>query len=80
MNKTPERTLLCPTCGGEDFEYNVDTSFAKCKKCGREFHRGYDELLEYNSSSIEEVKKQIKHDAVEEVKDAFKGLGNIKSK
>ena len=39
--------LRCATCGScSDFEFNDDKTYIKCTKCNREYHGGYDELVE----------------------------------
>lgn len=51
----------CPSCGNTKFDTNEDKSFAKCTKCGREFHGGYMELVGLNRAMIEtyDLKQQI---------------------
>lgn len=51
----------CPSCGNTKFDTNEDKSFAKCAKCGREFHGGYMELVGLNRAMIEsyDLKQQI---------------------
>ena len=44
--------LRCETCGGESFEYNEDKSYIKCNLCNREYHDGFDELVEFNKENI----------------------------
>ncbi len=81
MDKNYKGNLLCPTCGGGDFECNEDKSFVKCKRCGREFHRGYDELLKSNQSRINSIiKDKVEKDIVDDINKAIKGFGNIKLK
>ena len=81
--------LRCATCGSSsDFEFNDDKSFVKCKKCNREYHGGYDELIELNQAHIQEemdeMKAEVKHDAEKYLRDslkkAFKGNKFIKFK
>lgn len=81
--------LRCATCGSSsDFEFNDDKSFVKCKKCNREYHGGYDELIELNQPHIQEemdeMKAEVKHDAEKYLRDslkkAFKGNKFIKFK
>jgi|LSQX01.3.fsa_nt_gb hypothetical protein len=48
--------LICDTCGDTDnFESNADKSHIKCNTCDREYHGGYDELVEYNQQRIKEI-------------------------
>ena len=50
----------CATCGCDDqFEYNEDFSYIKCKNCGREYFGGKTELLEYNTEAIEEAQQEL---------------------
>lgn len=74
--------LRCVVCGSDsDFEYNEDKSFIKCNKCNREYHGGYDELVELNEAIIDEevehTKEEITRDVHDELnailKNAFKG-------
>lgn len=59
-------SLLCPTCGCSEYEYEsgVDDAIeiAKCASCGRTVTK--DELLRENSENI--------HEHVSEVADQFK--------
>lgn len=85
-NKTIE--LKCATCGDSEFEYNKDKSWIKCNRCGREYHGGYDELVQLNTQTInEEIKKTkegLKSDLQKEfasmIKKTIKGNKNIKFK
>lgn len=68
-NITREFHPRCATCGQQDmFEYNEEQSFIKCSNCGREYHGGKEELLEYNSEEVE----ALKEDMAREVKSALK--------
>lgn len=50
----------CATYGSEDqFEFNEDKSYIKCKMCGREYLGGIEELTELNSDEIDSVKEEI---------------------
>lgn len=82
-------TLLCPTCGGDQFEFEgsdetVET--AKCASCGREFTR--DELIDENgeniSEHVKEMGQEITKDFAKEMRDtlnrAFRGSKTIKFK
>lgn len=79
-------SLRCITCGDASLEFNEDESWVKCKRCGREYSGGYDELVTLNQSEIsvqlnemkEEVSKDLKKDMTKMLKDAFKGNKNIK--
>lgn len=82
--------LLCPTCGGTQFEAmsvdDVESPLQKCATCDREITR--DELIRENSENIEvnleEVKKQVTEDVTKEVRErlskAFKGSKFFKIK
>ena len=58
------------------------------KRCDREYHGGYDELVELNQGEIneqlsemkKEVSQDLKKDLDKMLKDAFKGNKNIKFK
>lgn len=47
-------TCKCMDCFEEDFDYNKNKSFVKCKKCGRAYNGGYKELVELNREYINE--------------------------
>lgn len=81
--------LRCVVCGSDsDFESNEDKTYIKCTKCNREYHLGYDELVELNESMIREeieaTKQVIANDAKEEIlkslRFAFKDNKYIKIK
>lgn len=77
--------LRCATCGNDSrFEFNEDKTYFKCKKCNREYLGGFNELLELNQETIEEVKKEMANDVktefINKLKDAFRGNKNIKIK
>lgn len=91
MKKSYDRSiqLRCVVCGSaDDFEYNEDKTYIKCKKCNREYLGGYDELVELNQAHIQEeldnMKAEVKQDAEKYLRDslkkAFKGNKNIKIK
>lgn len=81
--------LRCVVCGSaDDFEFNEDKSYIKCKKCNKEYPGGYDELVELNQSAIQEeidaMKEEVKEDLEKDIRDmfkkAFKGNKYIKIK
>lgn len=81
--------LRCVVCGSDsDFESNKDKTYIKCTKCNREYHGGYDELVELNQALIQEevdeiqqeVKKDLKKDVTDMIKKAFKGNRYFKIK
>lgn len=74
--------LRCATCGScSDFEFNDDKTYIKCTKCNREYHGGYDELVELNKAHIQEEMEELKDEVKQDVekylhdslKKAFKG-------
>ncbi|WP_321517945.1 hypothetical protein [uncultured Bacteroides sp.] len=87
-NYSKSIALRCITCGGEDFNFNEDRSYAKCNLCNREYLGGYDELVELNqeniSENVEAMKNEIQNDLQKELsdmfKDAFKGNKYVKFK
>lgn len=70
----------CATCGNEDqFEFNEDKSYIKCKMCGREYLGGIEVLKELNSDVIDSVKEEIAKEAKAEILSSFrKAFGNSK--
>lgn len=81
--------LLCATCGSSsDFEFNEDRSYAKCKKCNREYQGGYDEIVDLNQAHIKEELDEMKAEAMEDaakylkdsLKKAFRGNKFLKFK
>ena len=91
MKKSYDRSiqLRCVVCGSaDDFEYNEDKTYIKCKKCNKEYPGGYDELVELNQAHIQEelddMKAEVKKDAEKYLRDslkkAFKGNKFIKFK
>lgn len=80
-------SLRCPTCGGTDFEYDVqsigdDASPVKCASCGLATTKG--ELIAANGESIEnqldDIKDEVAADIKKSLKEAFKGNKFIKIK
>ena len=71
-------SLLCPTCGGSQFERNqgVDETIelAKCASCGREMTK--DELIRENSENIsehvKEMGKEITRDLADELRQTLR--------
>jgi DNA-directed RNA polymerase subunit RPC12/RpoP len=77
--------LICATCGSDShFKFNEDKSYIKCTNCNREYLGGYDELLELNHETIDNVKQQIAQEAKNEIlnhlKNTFRDNKNIKIK
>ncbi len=79
-------SLRCNTCGDSSFEFNEDKSWVKCKRCDREYHGGYDELVKFNQGEIDEQVSEMKKEVMQDIKkdfdkmlkNAFKGNKNIK--
>lgn len=65
--------LRCATCGSEDqFEFNEDKSYIKCKMCGREYLGGIEELKKLNSDAIDSVKEEIAKEMKSEILSSFR--------
>lgn len=65
--------LRCATCGCDDkFEFNEDKSYVKCTFCNREYFGGIEELKEFNTDTIDEVKEQIKKNTAKYIQDELK--------
>lgn len=87
-NYNKQVPLQCTTCGDTEFEFNDDKSYVKCKRCGREYLGGYDELVRLNKDKInsevdkakKEIRKDFENELVERLKKTFKGSKNIKFK
>jgi len=75
-------SLLCATCGGEQFHFNDDKTYIKCELCDREYQGGYDELVALNQDNIDRSVKDISDQVVTDLKadiaKIFKGNKNIK--
>lgn len=83
-------SLLCPTCGSTQFEYDetLENDYAKlrCVSCDREMTK--EELIHENSENIDEHMGEMGKQAVDDVakemrkslKKAFSGNKNIKFK
>lgn len=89
MKKSYDRSiqLRCAVCGSaNDFEYNEDKTYIKCKKCNKEYPGGYDELVELNQAYIHgkvyEIQQEVQKDSEKGIKDMFDKTfnGNINVK
>lgn len=76
-------TMICPTCGGTQFEFedqSEDSTPVKCPTCKREFTKG--ELIEFNSENIsahvEEIGTEVAKDLGDELRRSFAGNKFIK--
>lgn len=82
--------LICPTCGGSQFEYGDDIESdhadVRCIGCDRVMTK--EELIDENSESINEHAREVGKEAVDDLaknmkrdlKKAFRGNKNIKIK
>lgn len=77
-----EIQMMCPTCGGTDFEVSEESDIVKCVECGLEISR--DDLLEKNQENIELHKEEIINEAKKDIekmlKDRFKGIKGVSKK
>lgn len=77
-------TLLCPTCGGTQFEHDDentdDDKIFKCASCQREITKSdlLREKEENISTHVDEVKKEIIGDVEREIQRELSGLKNLK--
>lgn len=82
-------SLICPVCGGDQFEFDdceETANIYKCPSCKREFTREL--LIEENSENISEHVKEIGDEVAKDVakelratlQKAFSGSGSIRFK
>ncbi len=64
-------TLLCISCDDTALEHSEDKTAIVCERCGREYHDGYDEVVELNQPEIEKEKENLKKEAIEDGKADF---------
>lgn len=72
MSKKLSITLLCGTCGHQDFDFNEDKTWVQCTSCQREYHGGFDELKEQNQQRIDEGVKKVADETIEDMLSDFK--------
>ncbi len=69
-------SLACQACGGEDFDFNEDKTYVKCKMCEREYPGGYDEVVQANTervnTAVDDMKREITSDIHEHFKQIFR--------
>ena len=80
-------TLVCPTCGGDQFSFEDDgESPVTCANCGRQMSR--DDLMMANRETIDaqvdDIGAQVTKDAAEQLRkalrDAARGNKNLRFK
>lgn len=64
-------TLRCITCGDTSLEYNEDKTSIICKRCGREYLGGYDELVALNKPLIDSELEKLGKEAIDNELAAF---------
>lgn len=88
-NYNSQIQLRCTVCGDDSsFDFNEDKTYIKCVKCGKEYHGGYDEVVELNQelidneleTKIDKIREDLPKDIHKMFKEAFKGNKNIKFK
>jgi hypothetical protein len=69
-------TLLCPTCGGDQFSHEGGIEgtieLTKCASCGREMTK--DDLVRENSENISGQVDEIKKEVVDDIRAQFKNI------
>lgn len=73
-NYSKSVTLKCITCGDSSLEYNEDKTSIICERCGREYHGGYDEVVELNKPEIEKEKENLKKEVIKDAEAHFKKM------
>lgn len=64
-------TLRCVTCGDTELEYSEDKSTILCKRCGKEYPGGYDELVALNQHEIDEELEKLGKEVMKDGKAYF---------
>lgn len=64
-------TLRCVTCGDTELEYNEDKTIIVCKRCGKEYPGGYDELVALNQPEIDREVEKLGKEVLDDAKVAF---------
>lgn len=65
-------SMMCSTCGGQDFSFRDENGPVRCVECSRLFSR--EELIRENGALVEAVIDDMKEQVL---KDAGKKLRNI---
>lgn len=69
-------TLLCPSCGSDQFSHGdgVDEAIeiTKCASCGREMTK--DDLIHENSENISANVDEVKNEIVDDIRKQFKDI------
>ena len=67
-------SLMCPTCGHKDFEFEEGGDAARCTSCDRSCSR--DKLIRENSllieAEVEDLKAELLKDVTSELRDSLK--------
>ena len=75
-NKTRSVTLLCPTCAGDQFQFDKDVDEESrqylCVDCQISF--SHDEIMAANGAKIETEVNEFKTEIVSEIKSSFKKI------
>jgi hypothetical protein len=67
-NYNRQISLRYITCGDTDFETNDDKTWVKCVRCEKEYHGGYDELVQLNQATIDSEINKMKDDVAGDFK------------
>ena len=63
-------SLVCPTCGNEEFEHDEVSPICECSDCGLQI--SHDDLKEANSDRIEAAVEEMKADVMDDVQKRLK--------
>ncbi len=70
-NYSKSVSLRCITCGDTSLEYSEDKTIIICKRCGREYLGGYDELVALNQREIDEELEKLGKEVMKDGKAYF---------